>query len=125
MLSVQDLIKKQCRREDKEIEIRIEQLDGSIKCRVPFMEEFKDLVEKHKEDTKGAMLEYVYLNVVEPRLNDNALIEHFNCKEKPYEIVEKIFTSDVASNIADILIDIREKESSVSVVNKQIEKIKN
>lgn len=125
MLSIQDLIEKAYVPQEKEILINIERMGGEIKVRIPFFTELRELREKHKENYEAMTQEFVYLNVIEPKLNDNKLIEAFKCQDKPYEIVDKIFGRETVGKIADLLISIREKDSNINEVKKIAKNIKN
>lgn len=121
MLSIQDLIEKAYKREDKYITVKIERMGGEIKLRVPSSEELYELKEKHKDYAVMAS-DLVYSSCVEPKLNDERLIQHFKCKNNPCDVVDKVFGFDGKLSIADILLD--EIKAETNTTNK-VELIKN
>lgn len=125
MLSIEKLIEKQCKSEEREIVIHIDQLDDDIKIRVPFIDELKELLEKHKDNPDNVKYDLIYQNAIEPKLSDEKLLSNFNCKEVPYLVVEKIFGSVVAGNISELMLDERGKDNTVNIVNDKIKTIKN
>ena len=125
MLSIEKLIEKQCKSEEKTIVIHIDQLGDDVKIRVPFMEEFKELLEKHKDNQANVKFDLVYQNMIEPKLNDDKLLTHFNCKDKPYLVVERIFGGAISDNISALILDEREKDNTVKIVNDKIDAVKN
>ena len=121
MLSIQDLIEKAYKREDKYITVKIERMRGEIKLRVPSSEELYELKEKHKDYAVMAS-DLVYSSCVEPKLNDERLIQHFKCKNNPVDVVEKVFGFEEKLQIADILLE--ESSSKINEVRK-VDTIKN
>lgn len=121
MLKIQDLIEKSYKKEDKYITVRIERMNGEIKLKVPSSEELYELKEKHK-DYAAMASDLVYSSCVEPRLNDERLIQHFKCKDNPCDVVDKVFGFDGKLGIADILLD--EVKAETNTTNK-VELIKN
>lgn len=138
MLSIDDLVKKAYKPEEKTITVKIERMNGEIELRVPFLNEWAELREKHqkalnlKEGEKvpdtlynDVMLELVYINSVNPKLNDDKLIEHFNCKDKPYMVVKEVFGEEIAYSLANLLIENREADSNIYLVKKMADEVKN
>ncbi len=111
MLSIQDLIEKAYKREEKYITVKIEKMEGEIKLRVPFSEEIHEIRQKYKDYSTMAS-DLVYSSCVEPKLNDEKLIQHFKCKDNPCDVVDKIFGFDVKLGIADILLEENSKDIS-------------
>lgn len=138
MLSIQDLIQKAYQPEERTIKVRIERMGGEIELRVPFLNEWSELREKHQKFLNlkpgekvpesiytDVMLELVYNNSINPKLNDSKLIEHFKCKDKPYLVVKEVFGEEVASSLANLLIENREADNNISLVNKIADEVKN
>ena len=121
MLSIQDLIEKAYKREDKYITVKIERMGGEIKLRVPSSEEIYEAKDKY-ENFSDLASELLYISCVEPKLNDERLIQHFKCKNNPCDVVDKVFGFDGKLSIADILLD--EIKAETNTTNK-IELIKN
>ena len=121
MLSVQDLIEKSIKQEDRYITIRVDRMDGEIKLRVPTSKDIYEIRDKYKDFSEMAS-ELVYISCVEPKLNEERLIQHFKCKDKPVNVVEKIFSFDEKLQIADILL---EENSKNSAEVKKVDIVKN
>ena len=121
MLSIQDLIEKSTKKENRYITIRIEKMNGEIKLRVPTSKEIYEIKDKYK-DFSDLASELVYISCVEPKLNDERLIQHFKCKENPITVVEKVFGFEEKLQIADILLE--ENSKDVSKIEK-VDTIKN
>ena len=105
MLNIDDLIKKAIKEEDRYITARIEKMDGEIKLRIPPTKEIDELKEKHTGNYEALMFDLVYNCCASPALNDNKLLEHFNCKDIPYMVVEKIFGLGITINLAELILD--------------------
>ena len=125
MLSIQDLINKAVREEDRFINVSIEKMEGEIKLRIPPTKEIDELKEKHQGNYEGLMFDLVYNCCAEPALNDNRLLEIFNCKDIPYMVVEKVFGLGIASNIAELILDEKNAENSIKKIDKKVDTIKN
>lgn len=125
MLSVQNLIEKAVVEKERFITVKIEQMDGEIKLRIPFAKEIEEIKEKNKGNSKLMVCDLIYNCCEEPRLNDNKLLEHFSCKEVPCEVVAKIFGDIITANIAEIILDEKAKESSVTKIKNKIDAAKN
>lgn len=125
MLSIQDLINKAVKEEDRFINVSIEKMKGEIKLRIPPTKEIDELKEKHIKDYEELMFDLVYNCCAEPALNDNKLLEHFNCKDTPYMVVEKVFGLGIASNLAEFVLDEKNAENSIKKVDTKVDAIKN
>ena len=121
MLSIQDLIEKAYKREDKYITVKIERMGGEIKLRVPSSEEIYEAKDKY-ENFSDLASELLYISCVEPKLNDERLIQHFKCKNNPVDVVEKVFGFEEKLQIADILLE--ESSKKINEVRK-VDTIKN
>lgn len=138
MLSIQDLIQKAYQPEERTIKVRIERMGGEIELRVPFLNEWSELREKHQKalDLKpgdkipdnfydNIAMELVYINSVNPKLNDNKLISHFKCIDKPYRVVKEIFGEELAHNLANLLIENREADNNITLIKQMADEVKN
>lgn len=138
MLSIQDLIQKAYKPQERNIIVKIERMGGEIELRVPFLNEWSELREKHQKALNlkpgdnipdsiynDVMLELVYVNSINPKLNGDKLLEHFNCKEKPYLVVKEIFGEVTAYSLANLLLENREADNNISLVNKMADEVKN
>lgn len=125
MLDIKGLIEKAVKEKERFITVRIEQMDDEIKLRVPFTSEIEEIREKHQGKFADMMYDLVYNCCEEPKLNSNELLNHFDCKNTPYEVVNKIFGQGISEGIANILLDEKAKENEVRKLNKKIEAVKN
>lgn len=125
MLNIKELIEKAVKEKERFVTVRIEQMDGEIKLRIPFSKELNELIEKHKGKYDDMMSDLVYSCCEEPKLNSDDLLNHFQCKDIPYKVVEKVFSQGIVSNIANIILDEKSKENSVKILNNKVAEIKN
>lgn len=125
MLDIKGLIEKAVKEKERFITVRIEQMDDEIKLRVPFTSEIEEIREKHQGKFADMMYDLVYNCCEEPKLNSGELLNHFDCKNTPYEVVNKIFGQGISEGIANILLDEKAKENEVRKLNKKIEAVKN
>ena len=125
MLSIQDLIQKAYQPEERTIKVRIERMGGEIELRVPTSNEIKELREKHKEDYYSVFEELIYNNCINPKLNDNYLLEKFSCKDTPYRVVTTIFGNGTVDNLVNLLLDEVSKPFKIEKVKERIENVKN
>jgi hypothetical protein len=99
-ISIDDLIKRNIDKTKVEtFEIKINELDGVIKCQTLPESEVLELMEQiTKSDTSDLkqMMKFtnkiIYDCVIEPNLKDEKLQKHYEIKGEPYEIVSRIFT---------------------------------
>lgn len=122
MLSIQDLINNQFKEEEKFITVRIERMNGEIKLRVPTALEIDEYKIKHKGNYEKIAEDLVYNNCIEPKLNDDKLLETLKCKNVPIEIVEKVFGYGVKIQLSDLLIDEAMKKYKIA---KLVDTVKN
>lgn len=115
MLSIQELINNAYKREEKFITVKIERMNGEIKLRIPSSQELYEIKEKYKDYSEMAS-NIVYSSCIEPKLNDERLIQHFECKATPHNVVDKVFGFDTKLAIAEIIFDKIEKETKESKV---------
>ena len=125
MLNIKELIEKAVKEKERFVIVRIEQMDGEIKLRIPFSKELEELREKHKGKYDDMMYDLIYNCCEEPRLNSDELLNHFQCKDIPYKVVEKVFGRGISESIANIILDEKSKENSVKIWNNKVDEIKN
>lgn len=125
MLNIKELIEKAVKEKERFVTVRIEQMDGEIKLRIPFSKELDELREKHKGKYDDMMYDLIYICCEEPRLNSDELLNHFQCKDIPYKVVEKVFGQGISESIANIILDEKSKENSVKIWNNKTDEIKN
>lgn len=125
MLSIQDLIQKAYRAEAKIITVKIERMEGEIELRVPTPEEIKELREKHKNNYNDAFQELIFTSCINPKLNDDKLLNHFNCKETPYKVVTEIFGEKGVDNLVNLILDESSKPFDVKRVERVVQRVKN
>ncbi|MGL5057519.1 MAG: hypothetical protein ACRC6A_09175 [Fusobacteriaceae bacterium] len=102
MISIQDLIKlaqeKKTGGRKEIVEMFVKELNGNIKAEIPTPSELAELLEGKKEDEQAMNL--VYNCVIEPKLNDEILIQTLKCKEVPMQVVTKIMSRETLFQIA-------------------------
>lgn len=125
MLNIKELIEKAVKEKERFVTVRIEQMDGEIKLRIPFSKELDELREKHKGKYDDMMYDLIYNCCEEPRLNSDELLNHFQCKDIPYKVVEKVFGQGISESIANIILDEKSKENSVKILQNKADEIKN
>lgn len=121
MLSIQELINNAYKREEKFITVKIERMNGEIKLRIPSSQELYEIQGKYKNFYDLAS-ELVYTSCIEPKLNEEKLIQYFKCKNNPIDIVDKIFKFEEKLQIANIIL--MENSKNISEV-KKVDAIKN
>ncbi|MGL5050910.1 MAG: hypothetical protein ACRC6E_09850 [Fusobacteriaceae bacterium] len=102
MISIQDLIKlaqeKKTGGRKEIVEMFVKELNGNIKVEIPTPSELAELLEGKKEDEQA--MNVVYNCVIEPKLNDEILIQTLKCKEVPMQVVTKIMSRETLFQIA-------------------------
>ncbi|MGL5124953.1 MAG: hypothetical protein ACRC6U_03095, partial [Fusobacteriaceae bacterium] len=118
---IQDLIKNRIKKEDRFLVLNIEKLGGDIKLRIPLADELNEINTKFKGDLSSMANSIIYENCVEPKLNDEVLLQTLKCKEDPKKVVEEVFGNIIKYQIIEKMTD--EIEQDIFV--KKIEIVKN
>lgn len=93
---------------EKYIEIYIKSMDSYIRVKKPDNELIIDALEVGKENSHDGDLHLLYNSIVEPNMKDTKLHDAYKV-DRPYEIIDKVFTLGEISGIAKILL----KDSSI------------
>lgn len=116
MLSVQDLIKNRVKTEEKEITLKLDKFGGEIRMRVPQADEIHEYNERFNKDMNLICNAMIYENCLEPKLNDEILLQTLGCKEDPKSVVQEIFGANIKFEILEKVMDEIDTESTVHKV---------
>lgn len=123
MLTIDELIKIKLKEKKRVYKVlEVPELGGQIKVLVPNVEELEDINSVKIKNTNGEInvektsrekvKKIIYYQVVEPKLSNEKLITHYNCKKYPEEVVYKIMSDETADNLATAILTLFDAEAS-------------
>lgn len=121
MLSIQELIKNRIKTDEKFVVLKIDKMGGDIKVRVPFADELNELNIRFNGNLSEMANSLIYENCIEPKLNDEVLIQTLKCKDDPKRVVEEVFGNVIKYQLVEKITDEIEQENFVE----KVEVIKN
>jgi len=135
MIKIEDLIKIKLGKKERVYKtINVPELGGTVKVLVPTTEELEDIVDieiKNKDGkvdkektTREKSKKLIYYQVVEPKLSDERLISHHNCKDSPEDVVFKIMSSETVESLATAILALFDKET-IKYKVRVVEEVKN
>ncbi|MEX0050326.1 hypothetical protein AB2T85_06720 [Clostridium butyricum] len=108
---------------EKTTDLTIKRLGGEITVKSIDAEKLNSFMSQCDGNAYKANIRIVYSGVIDPSLKDDDLIEKYDCKKDPYEIVKKMFKPIEINLIADKICEL----SGISAANPQelVAEIKN
>lgn len=105
----------------KDLIVTVERLGGDVKLKKISKFEYFDIIES---DFKDKDAELLYNCCIDPKLSSDEVLNSFDCRDNPEEVVNKIFTHAEKTELAELVL----KESGIlgkDIISKVSSDIKN
>ena len=116
LLTINDIMNKHIEEDTEVLTLNIEKMGGDIKVKVPSVFDLQEIKLANGDNYSTIADIIIFENCIEPKINNDILIEKYNCKQDPKKVVGKIFGDKIKLQILEKIMDEATDEEMVKKV---------